>query len=1189
MKHMCVYALALFLTTVATSECYVLASEPGKDNLEEDLLFSDSGEYKKDNDSTEGGDKPKLFSGVKSFFNERLGAVKHKQQGNKYLKSKDYAQAIFEYEAALSINPKLANNPKFMGRLNTAQTELLFHDGMKWKKIGNWQEAITSFEKVLVKNPYHSGAKKELSNVYYERGVESRNIDSNKAITDQKKAIEIDPNNVKARETLAELINGRIVNEKKSKEMYDQGVVSIEKHDLEKAIEYFRQAVQLNRKNNLAEQKLDEVLRIWEPAQRYYETGCGYLKTCKLDEAISAFHAALNNYMYYEEAKERLEEANSQKEKATSSFKQGMDLFRKKQWDNATLAFKETLSINSEHSQVSAMLSKLPEEAARHHHSVGLTSLKNNKLERASDEFTLALQYIPDFEPAKEGLAEISYKQALSYLDKHDLKKAIEHFRIVVQLNKNNHLAREKIDEALGVWEPAQQHYETGCGFLKTCQLDKAVSEFQEVLNTYEYHKEAKASLEEANSQKEKAISSYKHGMGFFKKKQWDKAAQAFKDALSINSEHSRASAMLSGLPGEAARYHQSRGLKFLRKNKLEMASTEFDLALQYIPDFKTAKEGLAEIPYKRALSYLDKHDLKNAIEYFRIAVQLNKENNLAKKKLDVAIGVWEPAQQHYETGCGFLKACQLDKAVSEFQEALNKYSYHKEAKASLEEANSQKEKAIRTHKQGMDFFERKQWDNATQAFKEALSINSEHSQASAMLSNLPEEAARYHQGIGLTLLSDNEFDRASAEFTSALQFIPDFEPAKVALAETSYKRAIEFQSHGKFANALIELGNISSIQPHYKDTNEMLYELERNIIQRIKCNVALLKFENPTSAGGISDRVMDGVYGNIVKANVRGVEFIERSEMRKILNEQELGMSGIVDQNTAIPVGKIKGVDIIISGKILEYVVKTTKHEEPKMLKYKSGTRSVLNTKYQEAQNEYEIAINNESQARRVLQQAEARNERQQAQNSQTTMSGGNRYLGLASSLLSTTSVIAEKNAYSKAQSLRQEAADRLSSTPSMIEVPVEGIWNYNVVHTERIAILDVSFRVLDTLTGKVIAANTVSEKIIKKDKSIDRPNTLAGVYENPLELPSEFEMQGEITRKVIKRIAYEITSNIRDYGTRHLVLAKKAEKKGDSVGAIEEYMNYLYAAPDRKDYEISKAKEYLKKQKGYEWRKMK
>lgn len=48
----------------------------------------------------------------------------------------------------------------------------------------------------------------------------------------------------------------------------------------------------------------------------------------------------------------------------------------------------------------------------------------------------------------------------------------------------------------------------------------------------------------------------------------------------------------------------------------------------------------------------------------------------------------------------------------------------------------------------------------------------------------------------------------------------------------------------------------------------------------------------------------------------------LERDQLRNILEEQKLGMSGVVDANTAVEVGKLLGVDALIFGEVTRYEV---------------------------------------------------------------------------------------------------------------------------------------------------------------------------------------------------------------------------------------------------------------------------
>jgi len=56
----------------------------------------------------------------------------------------------------------------------------------------------------------------------------------------------------------------------------------------------------------------------------------------------------------------------------------------------------------------------------------------------------------------------------------------------------------------------------------------------------------------------------------------------------------------------------------------------------------------------------------------------------------------------------------------------------------------------------------------------------------------------------------------------------------------------------------------------------------------------------------------------------------IERSELQKVLDEQELGKKGVLDPATAARVGKVLGVQLFILGTVTEFSLDTQKVSLP-------------------------------------------------------------------------------------------------------------------------------------------------------------------------------------------------------------------------------------------------------------------
>lgn len=105
----------------------------------------------------------------------------------------------------------------------------------------------------------------------------------------------------------------------------------------------------------------------------------------------------------------------------------------------------------------------------------------------------------------------------------------------------------------------------------------------------------------------------------------------------------------------------------------------------------------------------------------------------------------------------------------------------------------------------------------------------------------------------------------------------------------------------------------IEFIFPEYSGTEE-------------KPKVAVFDFTNdtPFESGILGMGVANTLVTALVKSNHYRVA--ERSMLQNILEEQSLGMTGVIDAATASRVGNILGVDYLIMGSISEFGIKTTR-----------------------------------------------------------------------------------------------------------------------------------------------------------------------------------------------------------------------------------------------------------------------
>ncbi|KAA3617901.1 MAG: hypothetical protein D8M58_02260 [Calditrichaeota bacterium] len=81
------------------------------------------------------------------------------------------------------------------------------------------------------------------------------------------------------------------------------------------------------------------------------------------------------------------------------------------------------------------------------------------------------------------------------------------------------------------------------------------------------------------------------------------------------------------------------------------------------------------------------------------------------------------------------------------------------------------------------------------------------------------------------------------------------------------------------------------------------------------RMSVAILPFQNKGASKDLGEIILDKMITALF--NQERFKVIERSQLDKIIEEQQLGMSGILDASTAAELGKGLGVDAIIIGSV--------------------------------------------------------------------------------------------------------------------------------------------------------------------------------------------------------------------------------------------------------------------------------
>ncbi len=165
--------------------------------------------------------------------------------------------------------------------------------------------------------------------------------------------------------------------------------------------------------------------------------------------------------------------------------------------------------------------------------------------------------------------------------------------------------------------------------------------------------------------------------------------------------------------------------------------------------------------------------------------------------------------------------------------------------------------------------------------------------------------------------------------------YITEIEVAKSNAAEDHYKIAIQLKSKSdresqKQAAEQFQLAQ--SFVGNYKDSQELYLVCKDAGTTRI----AILPFINKSGKnqyGTIGENISNAIRSALINdfAIMEFVQIIDRQQIEKIIEEQKLSQSGLIDSQTSLKIGKLLGVHQIISGEVTFLTASNPQHVKNK------------------------------------------------------------------------------------------------------------------------------------------------------------------------------------------------------------------------------------------------------------------
>ena len=114
-----------------------------------------------------------------------------------------------------------------------------------------------------------------------------------------------------------------------------------------------------------------------------------------------------------------------------------------------------------------------------------------------------------------------------------------------------------------------------------------------------------------------------------------------------------------------------------------------------------------------------------------------------------------------------------------------------------------------------------------------------------------------------------------------------------------------------------------------YKDAEARKQAAQKAATTRM----GIVRFEDKTGlrnaygdlAEAVTDELVAGLFNNSSYRNLKFFELISRDELDRILEEQRLSVSGLLDESSAAEVGNLKGVHVLLLGKVTTTHVTTS------------------------------------------------------------------------------------------------------------------------------------------------------------------------------------------------------------------------------------------------------------------------
>jgi curli biogenesis system outer membrane secretion channel CsgG len=178
--------------------------------------------------------------------------------------------------------------------------------------------------------------------------------------------------------------------------------------------------------------------------------------------------------------------------------------------------------------------------------------------------------------------------------------------------------------------------------------------------------------------------------------------------------------------------------------------------------------------------------------------------------------------------------------------------------------------------------------------------------------SDYEEARGRYLEVLyqqGLTDLKANDFTAAHKNFAEITSFDPKYKDVptlkETAKLEPMYQQAIAYMNEKKYAMAYEQLDKICRFTCKYKETEK----LKAEALEKATFTIGFFVDDKDSKNREIQRKLASMITDELMQSRNPFIQVVDRENIDKLLQEQKLGMSGMIDEKKAATAGKMLGV----------------------------------------------------------------------------------------------------------------------------------------------------------------------------------------------------------------------------------------------------------------------------------------